>query len=103
MQKIKGFQLSVTQIIVLSFVLLIMMGTVLLILPVAQAPGKMLSPLEALFMAASAVCVNGLVVVEPGVQFSLFGQMVLLATGNAAGHYRMDFCTDALVVAVLEK
>lgn len=31
------------------------------------------------------------------------GQMVLLATGNAAGHYRMDFCTDALIVAVLDK
>lgn len=31
------------------------------------------------------------------------GQLVLLATGAAAGHYRMDYCTDALVVAVLEK
>ena len=30
------------------------------------------------------------------------GQLVLVATGAAAGHYRMDLCTDALVVAVLE-
>lgn len=29
------------------------------------------------------------------------GQLVLLATGDAAGRYRMDLCTDALVVAVL--
>ena len=30
------------------------------------------------------------------------GQLVLLAQGPAAGHYRMELCTDALVVAVLE-
>lgn len=31
------------------------------------------------------------------------GQPVLLLTGDAAGRYRMDLCSDALVVAVLEE
>ena len=30
------------------------------------------------------------------------GQTVVLVQGAAAGGYRMDLCTDALVVAVLE-
>ena len=30
------------------------------------------------------------------------GQLVLLAQGSAAGHYRMDYCCDTLVVAVLD-
>lgn len=31
------------------------------------------------------------------------GELVLVATGAGAGHYRMDFRTDALIVAVLEE
>ena len=31
------------------------------------------------------------------------GELVLLATGAAAGRYRAEYCTDALVVAVLEE
>ena len=68
-----------------GFLAAIAIGTVLLALPVAHAPGFHLSVSDALFMATSAVCVTGLSVDDPGTALSPFGQAVLLLLIKAGG------------------
>ena len=52
------------RLIVISFLLLIALGTALLALPLASASGGFTHPLDALFTATSATCVTGLSVVD---------------------------------------
>ncbi len=73
------------QLIALSFAIAIAIGTALLALPAAHAPGHHIGPLDALFTATSAVCVTGLVVADTGTAFSLFGKLVILLLIQAGG------------------
>jgi trk system potassium uptake protein len=66
------------QAFVLSFVILIIAGTLLLMLPTMTTPTGSMPPLEALFTAVSASCVTGLVVVDTATYFTLRGQWVIL-------------------------
>lgn len=66
------------QVIIISFLLMIIIGTLLLMLPISSEQGKMTSFPDALFTAVSATCVTGLVVVDTSTYWSLFGQMVIL-------------------------
>lgn len=68
-----------TKLIVLSFFLVILMGTLLLLLPAASRDGKSAGLITALFTATSAVCVTGLVVVDTYEHWSVFGQVVILS------------------------
>ena len=61
-----------------SFLLAIIVGTILLMLPISSASGKMTDPLTALFTATTSVCVTGLVVVDTYAHWSFFGQLVIL-------------------------
>lgn len=67
------------RIIVISFALLILAGTLLLMLPVSSKSGTVTSFADALFTATSASCVTGLVVRDTATYFSGFGQGVILA------------------------
>lgn len=60
-----------------SFLVLIGIGSLLVSLPVARAPGQSLSPVDAVFTMTSAVCVTGLVVKDTATEFSPFGQMII--------------------------
>ncbi len=71
-------RLSTTQIILLSFLGAILLGSVLLSLPISAASGKPTPYVDALFTATTATCVTGLVVVPTVVHWSLFGQIVIL-------------------------
>ncbi len=71
-------RLSTTQIILLSFLAAIMVGSVLLSLPISTASGEATPYVDALFTATTATCVTGLVVVPTVVHWSLFGQIVIL-------------------------
>lgn len=73
------------QAVLIGFLTAIAIGTVLLALPVAHAPGVRLTLSDALFMATSAVCVTGLIVVDPGTALSPFGQAVLALLIKAGG------------------
>ena len=66
------------QILVLGFLAVIVLGALLLMLPAATVDRTFLGPVDALFTATSAVCVTGLVVVNTGMTFSLYGQIVIL-------------------------
>lgn len=72
------FSLSTTQIIMLSFLLVILVGSVLLSLPVSAASGNAIPYLDALFTATTATCVTGLVTVPIALTFSTFGQIIIL-------------------------
>lgn len=61
-----------------GFIVVILTGTLLLMLPFARKSGLSLSVLDALFTATSATCVTGLVVADTGTYFSIFGQVVIL-------------------------
>lgn len=71
-------------VILASFVILTVAGTGLLLLPRAT-PGPGLSPVDALFTAASASSITGLVVVDTGTAFTPMGHAVLLALIQAGG------------------
>ena len=62
----------------LGFLALILIGSFLLTLPVSNKNGEWLRFIDALFTSASAVCVTGLTVRSTAVDFSAFGQVVLL-------------------------
>lgn len=79
MQKIKP-----AQIIMLGFLALILIGALLLSLSAAASKGQ-LSFSDALFTSTSAVCVTGLVVVDTGTTFTLFGQIVILVLIQVGG------------------
>ena len=74
----RKFRLSPSLQIILGFILLILLGTFLLSLPIANKNGDWLNGVDAFFTSTSAVCVTGLIVVDTAVQFTLFGQIVLL-------------------------
>lgn len=72
-----------TQTIAISFALLILIGTALLLLPWSTRRG--ISVLDALFTATSAACVTGLVAVDTYTAFTGFGQAVVLGLIQIGG------------------
>lgn len=87
-------KLSPYQFIALGFAGTILLGAGLLTTSWASAkPGQTLSFMDALFTATSAVCVTGLVVVDTGTAFSLFGQIVLIALIQIGGLGLMSITT----------
>ena len=70
--------LSTTQFILLSFLLTILVGSVLLALPISSATGEAVPYLDALFTATTSTCVTGLVTLPTVSAWSPFGQIVIL-------------------------
>lgn len=75
--------LNPAQLFIASFLVIILLGTVLLMLPNATYEG--ISFLDALFTSTSAVCVTGLIVVDTGSYFTIFGQSIILFLIQAGG------------------
>ncbi|SFM23176.1 TrkH family potassium uptake protein [Pelosinus propionicus] len=87
------------QILALGFAGLIMIGTLLLMMPITAVNGQGLSLVDALFTATSAVCITGLVVVDTGSHFNLFGQSVIIFLIQIGGLGIMTMATlMALVI-----
>ena len=76
--------------LVYSFLVIIIIGTSLLASPRASAE-EPIGFVDALFTATSATCVTGLVVRNTGVDFSLFGQGVILVLIQIGGLGLMTF------------
>ncbi len=64
--------------IMLGFLLIVLLGAALLLLPCATREGQSTTVLGALFTSVSATCVTGLVVYDTYTHWTLFGQLVLL-------------------------
>ncbi|MEG0259266.1 MAG: TrkH family potassium uptake protein [Lysinibacillus sp.] len=91
-------KLSPPTVLMLGFAMLIIIGSLLLSLPVATEGREALSFLDALFTATSAICVTGLVVVDTGDTFSIFGELVILSLIQIGGLGFMTFSTLFLIV-----
>jgi trk system potassium uptake protein TrkH len=87
-----------TLTLVYGFAGLIILGAILLMLPISSKSGDFTSPINALFTAASAVCVTGLVVVDTGTYWSSFGQGVVLALIQLGG---LGFMTSATIFLLM--
>ena len=84
--------------LVFGFLGIILLGTLLLALPVSTRDGHSIGFLDSLFTATSAVCVTGLVAVDTGTTFSLFGQAVLLVLIQVGGLGFMVFATRVMMM-----
>lgn len=85
----KGWITKTPQILALSFLVLILLGVGLLLLPAASHEG--LSFTDAFFTATSAVCVTGLIVKDTGSAFTGLGQGFILALIQLGGLGIMTF------------
>ena len=68
---------SPARIIASGFALVILLGSLLLMLPFSVKDGVTLRYIDALYTSTSAVCVTGLIAVDAGDTFTLFGQIVI--------------------------
>ena len=89
------------QIIPAGFLLLILIGTILLLLPFSTAPGETTTPLTALFTSTTSVCVTGLVVTDTYSHWSLFGKIVILCLIQLGG--LGIIAVTSLIALILQK
>ena len=82
-----------TQIVVIAFGAASIVGTLLLLLPFATAPGNSTSVVTAFFTAVSAVCITGLTVVDTATHWSGFGQLVIMVLIQLGGLGIVSFAT----------
>lgn len=81
----RHYRLSGSQTILLGFVILILAGAVLLMLPISSRSGEWTGFIDALFTSASASCVTGLVVYDTWSHWNWFGQLIILSLIQIGG------------------
>lgn len=79
--------------ILVGFLLALLIGTVLLMLPPSTVQEGGIDLLPALFTATSALCVTGLIIVDTSSYWTPFGQVVILALIQIGGFGVMSFAT----------
>lgn len=82
----------------LGFLAVILIGAFLLSLPISHNDGEWFGFTDSLFTATSCVCVTGLVVVDTAIEFTLFGQIVILLLIQIGG---LGFMTLATVMFIV--
>jgi trk system potassium uptake protein TrkH len=93
----RNVKLQPSQVLVLGFAGVIILGAVLLALPFAAVNGTGPGFIDALFTATSAVCVTGLVVVDTGTYWTVFGKVVILLLIQIGGLGFMTFATMVFI------
>lgn len=96
--KLKFIKLEPVQILAIGFAVVILAGTMLLCLPISSADGNPTSFIDCLFTSTSAVCVTGLVTLDTGTHWSLFGQIIILLLIQTGGLGFMTFATFFAVI-----
>jgi len=81
-----------------AFMGMIVLGAILLMMPFASQSGQFTSPVDAFFSATSAVCVTGLMVVDTGSHFNIYGQAIILLLIQFGGFGFMTSATVFLMV-----
>ncbi len=80
-----------TQIMVIGFAIVILIGAILLNMPVSTKNGESIGFLNALFTSTSAVCVTGLVAVDTATYWSFFGQLIIITLIQIGGGESIGF------------
>lgn len=96
LKKIKN--LSGMQLIAFGFLLLILCGALLLMLPISSRDGSVTPFLTALFTATSATCVTGLILADTYTHWSTFGQIVIILLIQIGG---LGFITIGTAVSMV--
>ncbi len=84
---------SPARIMIIGFILIILIGALLLMLPISTKSGESVSFLTALFTSTSATCVTGLVVTDTATTWSPFGAFVILCLIQVGGLGFMSIMT----------
>ena len=74
-EKLKKIKFSTTQMIVFGFLAAIIIGTGLLMLPIATKDGQSTAFIDALFTATTSICVTGLTTVNTLSHWTTFGHI----------------------------
>ena len=82
---VRGRSLNATRIVAASFAIIILVGALLLTLPIASRDGQSAGFFTGLFTATSSSCVTGLILADTWIQWSFFGQVVILAMIQLGG------------------
>jgi trk system potassium uptake protein TrkH len=93
---IRAANFNAAQIVPVAFLGIILLGTFLLMTPFATT-GRAIRFIDALFTMTSAVCVTGLIVLDTPKDFTIFGQLVILAGIQLGG---LGYSTIATVLLI---
>lgn len=96
---LKNKSTATSQLMLLSFLALILLGALLLMLPAASADGTSTPFSDTLFTAVSATCVTGLVSVDTATHWSMFGQAIILLLIQIGGMGVVTVCMFAVIVS----
>lgn len=99
--KKKNMKMNGMQVLALGFLAIILLGALILSLPISSANGEVTSFIDSLFTSTSAVCVTGLVTVDTGTHWNLFGQIIIMLLIEVGGLGFMSFTT--LIAIILGK
>ena len=97
-EKLKKIKFSTTQMIVFGFLAAILIGTALLMLPIATKPGETTTLIDAMFTATTSICVTGLVTVNTLSHWTTFGHVVILILIQFGGLGVVTFTTTILLM-----
>ena len=92
-------KMSSFQIILLGFVLLIIIGAILLMLPISSKDRSFTPFIDSLFTSTSAACVTGLVIYDTYSHWSLFGQIVILILIQIGGLGVVTFVSSIAIIS----
>ena len=98
MIEINGRKYSFPKILTFGFLLVIMLGTIMLLLPFATRPGLHTSFMTAFFTSTSATCVTGLTLVSTATHWTPFGQVVIAVLMEVGG---LGFMTFAVMMSLM--
>ena len=93
MRNLTKTRMSPTQVLLLGFIAIILIGTMILKLPISNN-GKYIKFIDAFFTATAALCVTGLTTKIPAEQFSTFGQVVIMCWIKLGGLRIYDICIN---------
>lgn len=89
---------TVAQTIVFGFLIILVVGAILLMLPISAQEGTWTNPIDALFTATSALCVTGQVTLNTADHWSFFGQIVILLLIETGG---LGFMTILVLIYLI--
>lgn len=93
-----SLKLNPSYFLIVWFIAIILLGATLLNLPAASIDGRSIGFVDALFTAASAVCVTGLVVVNTATHWTILGKIVILLLIQIGG---LGIMTMATLIAFM--
>ncbi len=97
--KLPILKLNPSTLMILSFLLLILIGTLLLMLPTMTSQGISMPFMDALFTSISASCVTGLIVVDTATYFTVKGQFIIMLLIQLGGLNIISFATIFALVS----